>query len=88
PFWKGVHWVVSTLTDNSVKLSPENYLLHLTPLSLATYKKTITLYLINEARSLIPTYWKQATAPSTDDWINRVGDIRNIEDLIMTADGR
>ncbi|CAH2284932.1 Hypothetical predicted protein [Pelobates cultripes] len=52
---------------------------------LTTYKKAIIPYLINAARSLIPTFWRQTSAPATTDWITRVEDIRNIEETILAA---
>ncbi|CAH2247411.1 Hypothetical predicted protein [Pelobates cultripes] len=76
------------LMYNTVDLTPENYLLHLTPLPLATYKKTITPYLINAARSLIPAFWKKTATPSMTDWIMRIEDMRTIEELILIARGQ
>lgn len=55
------------------------FLLHDTPSSVKSYKKSVIPYFFNAAKSLIPRFWKQATCPFLLDWKTEVDKILEAE---------
>ena len=48
-------------------------------------KKSLLRHLLNAAKACIPLYWKQQCPPTIGCWLRKVEEMKNIEDLILTA---
>lgn len=85
PFWSEIHQLISQITTYTPDFSPARYLLHHTPGSPGSYKKSLTLHLINAANLCIPAHWRHPAPPTLEEWIRRVDRIANMEQLIAQA---
>lgn len=85
PFWRAIHRLIAQISTYSPAFTPERYLLHHTPVSSGSYKKSLTIHLINAANLCIPTLWRNTSPPTVQDWIRRVDKIAEMENLICQA---
>lgn len=85
PFWQEINQLITQITTFQMAPSPALYLLHHTHASLRSYKKSLTLHLINAANLCIPALWRNTTPPTVQDWIRRVDRIADMENLISQS---
>uniref|UniRef100_A0A8C5QKS0 Reverse transcriptase domain-containing protein n=1 Tax=Leptobrachium leishanense TaxID=445787 RepID=A0A8C5QKS0_9ANUR len=85
-FWEVVWTYIKEVTDLDLPFHPMVALLHVIPLSVDKYVKSVAVHLLNAARALIPRYWKQTSPPTIFDWIDRVEYVRELEELHYTLE--
>lgn len=85
PFWSDIHELISRITTYTPDFSPARYLLHHRQGSPSSYKKTLTIHLINAANLCIPARWRNPSPPTVQDWTLRVDRIAEMEQLISQA---
>lgn len=87
-FWRVIHETIQLFTDKTITKDPAFFLLHATETPDKVYKRSVIRHLLDAARACIPLCWKSTTPPSIDMWLGKVEDIRQMEDLIHTAQHR
>uniref|UniRef100_A0A8C5PTT4 Reverse transcriptase zinc-binding domain-containing protein n=1 Tax=Leptobrachium leishanense TaxID=445787 RepID=A0A8C5PTT4_9ANUR len=85
-FWEVVWTYIKEITSLDLPFHPKVALLHVIPLSINNYVKSVTVHLLNAARALIPKFWKQQSPPAIFDWIDRVEYVRELEELHYTLE--
>lgn len=68
--------------DISEHDDPIAILLNLTPLSRKCYHKSLLKHLLNAACAYIPRMWEKNAAKMVTQWIARLNDIEEMEDLM------
>lgn len=84
-FWRIIQQTIQNFTERPIKLDPGFFLLHATDMSSKKYKNSLLKHLLDAAKSYIPLLLKSIKPPTTGMWIRKVEDIREMEDLILTA---
>lgn len=82
-FWKMVEETVETTTGVSLGENPAAFLLHDIPLSNDKYKNLLLKHLLTAAKACIPVFWKSNVSPTRLQWMARVSEIQQMEDLTM-----
>lgn len=88
PFWKEVHNLISHITTYILDCSPAQFLLHHTSLSKKSYFKSLAMHMVNAAKLCIPIHWRSKNAPTIREWLSRISNIKNIEELIHISQDR
>lgn len=87
-FWRVIRETVQLFTDRTIANDPAFFLLHATDIPDKIYNRSVIRHLLDAARACIPLCWKSALPPTIDMWLRKVEDIRQLEDLIHTAQHR
>lgn len=87
-FWKVVRETVQIFTDRTITDDPALFLLHATDTPDKTFKKSVIRHLLDAAKACIPLCWRSPLPPTISMWLERVEEIRKMEDLILTAQHR
>lgn len=86
-FWTEVRDIIRQITETQINLDAACCLLHISNFPYKRYKKSLTIHLLNAAKALIPTRWKNTQAPSIKEWLRKVSEICRMEDfLAQTSD--
>lgn len=80
-FWSSVREVIHQITGIHLQLSPEVFLLHLAPMGMKKYKKSLLIHLLNAAKACIPAFWKQVDPPTVGHWLGRIREIQLMESM-------
>lgn len=83
-FWKMVSETVKEITGVSLGENPAAFLLHDIPLPIDKYNKSLLRHLLTAAKACIPALWKSTVAPTKIQWISRIAEIQQMENLTMT----
>lgn len=81
-FWREILKMIEKINGGEVKQDPWWCLLHTTGESRKKYRTTMTPYLLNGAKALIPRQWKSKKIPSVKKWLREVDKIRLMEELL------
>lgn len=87
PFWNEVKVLIKKITETKVELTPACCLLHLSNTSFKRYKRSLTIHLLNAAKSQIPLHWLSTSTPTVGDWLSRVSEIHEMEDVLAQDKG-
>ena len=82
-FWKMVTETINTITGTNLIDRPAAVLLLDIPLSSEKYKNSLIRHLVVAARACIPAMWKQETPPSRAQWLAKIAEIQQMENLTM-----
>lgn len=66
--------------------APWECLFHDARKTVSQYKNTLVPYLLNAAKSLIPSLWRTQEPPNMKVWVAMVEWVRSIEETIHTTD--
>ena len=88
PFWGRVKDIIQKFTESRIEEKPAFFLLHLSDIPIKRYENSIVPYLVNAAKACIPSNWKKVQPPSIREWVNRVEEIRRMEELIAISQNR
>ena len=86
-FWEKIHHLIKQITETKLVLNAACSLLHMSSFSLTRYKKSLTMHLLNAAKSLIPLHWNSAKVPTVSDWLHRVAEACEMEDTLAQDRG-
>ena len=81
PFWNKIAVAIKHIANVDILEDPALCLLHLTGSSVRSYRKSLTLRLLNAARACIPIFWKQTVIPTYELWCGKVNEIFKMEEL-------
>lgn len=84
-FWKTIQHTVQKFTERPILADPAFFLLHASNMSGKAYKKSLIRHLLDAAKACIPLLWKSTKSLTVGMWLNKVEDIRKMEDLVLTA---
>lgn len=76
---------ISSITAESLAFSPATFLLHMNPRTLKSYRKLLTMFLINAARLCIPRLWGSTKTLSLLDWYKQVDKLAEMEELVSIS---
>lgn len=79
-FWQPGLQLIHIFTDVSLQDDPAAALLNLTPLPRKWYHNSLLKHL-NAARAYIPCMWKQKSIRTVAQWLARVDDLEQMENL-------
>lgn len=82
PYWTEIHRLITQITSYAPDFTPAQYMLHHTSMPLSSYKKSLTLHLINAANLCVPVHWRSSTPPTVAEWFKRVDRTAEMEKLI------
>lgn len=82
-FWDVVHKTVIEVYILPVEFSPAQYLLHLSPMPIWLYWRSLAMHMINAARMCIPVHCCSKVAPAIKEWLFRVDRIAKMEELFF-----
>lgn len=88
PFWEGVSSTIQSLTSVDLRDNPAACLLHLTTRPIQKYKKTLTMQLLNAAKTCIPALWRNPLPPTRVMWYSKVNCILRMEELTATLQNK
>uniref|UniRef100_A0A8C5Q5Y4 Reverse transcriptase domain-containing protein n=1 Tax=Leptobrachium leishanense TaxID=445787 RepID=A0A8C5Q5Y4_9ANUR len=88
PFWARIYDILKEFIDPLPEFSPAALLLHHNNYSIASYKRTLAIRVLNTAKALIPLFWRQLTPPPLTLWFTRMEELHSIEHLIFKASDR
>uniref|UniRef100_A0A8C5PW08 Reverse transcriptase domain-containing protein n=1 Tax=Leptobrachium leishanense TaxID=445787 RepID=A0A8C5PW08_9ANUR len=88
PFWRLVRDTVTTVTDLDLPLTPETFLLTHVRCPVTTFKRSVALPMLMTARLIIARSWRSESPPSYRDWLARMEEVRNQEDLVARTEGK
>lgn len=80
PYWEDIRSQIKDIMGLDVPLSPVHFLLHVPPMPVSLYKKSVLPHLLNAAKRLLPIYWKQTQILGREEWRHKVSEIREAED--------
>lgn len=60
PYWEDIKSQIKDIMDLDIPLSPIHYLLHIPPMPITQYKKSILPHLLNAAKRLLPIFFGKA----------------------------
>ena len=81
-FWKEISKWTRHITETTLNLDAACCLLHINHFPYRKYKKSLTRHMLNAAKSLIPIHWNTKVAPTTKDWLDRIGYIYEMEETV------
>lgn len=81
-FWKGVHCHTTLITTYQIEFAPAQMLLHHSAIPKRDYQHSLSLHLLNAAKTCIPTLWKSSKPPTIADWIRLINKVAEMEDLV------
>lgn len=84
-YWSKIRELILHSTDTKIKLTPACCLLRISNYPLGRYKQTLTKYLLNAAKSLIPKQWKMTKVASIRDWARTVNHISEMEETLVMS---
>lgn len=87
-FWRVERETVQQFTDRTITDDPAFFLLHASNIPDRIYKKSVIRHLLDAAKACIPLHWKSTLPPTIDLWLQKVEEIKKMEDLILTAQNR
>uniref|UniRef100_A0A8C5QKU6 Reverse transcriptase domain-containing protein n=1 Tax=Leptobrachium leishanense TaxID=445787 RepID=A0A8C5QKU6_9ANUR len=88
PFWSRIHDILTVFTDPPPEFTPAAFLLHHNTYSVAAYKRTMAIRILNIAKALVPLYWLQLTPPPLSLWFTRMEELHTVEQLVFSASDR
>uniref|UniRef100_A0A803TUP7 Reverse transcriptase domain-containing protein n=1 Tax=Anolis carolinensis TaxID=28377 RepID=A0A803TUP7_ANOCA len=82
-YWKMIHLESQKILKKTFPLKPEYYLLGLTDLetNFNSNEDKIFTYISTAARIIFAKYWKLQDVPTKDEWLGKVDDIRDMDEL-------
>lgn len=83
-FWDMVEQPVKEITCVSLERKPIAYLRQDTPLSNKRSKNSLLKHLLMAAKACIPALWKSPVVLTKAQWMARIREIKEMEDLMMT----
>lgn len=84
-FWIQVHEITSQVTTYSLDYTPAQFILHHSSTSAHSYWKSLVVHMISAAKLCIPVHWGSSCAPIVPEWLTRLGNIAEMEELIHIA---
>lgn len=84
-FWREVRQLTQKFTD---RVDPAYFLLHANDTPTRIYKKSVVRHLLDAAKTCIPLFWKSTQTPTIALWLQKVEEINQMEDLILTSQNR
>uniref|UniRef100_A0A803U1D9 Reverse transcriptase zinc-binding domain-containing protein n=1 Tax=Anolis carolinensis TaxID=28377 RepID=A0A803U1D9_ANOCA len=80
-YWKEIHKECGKIMKKNTQLRPELYLLGLTNTKLEANEEKILNYLVIGARIVFAKVWRSNQIPTTDQWLLKIWEIRNMDKL-------
>lgn len=87
PYWSKGLDPIRQITDINLPQDPWTILFHATQRTIGRYKRSLIPHLLNTAKALIPTLWSQPMSPSMKSWLQKVSDVRLMEEHTHIARG-
>lgn len=81
-FWQQIIRWITQIMDTPLVLDASAWLLHINSHSLWKCKRSLTRYLLNTAKALIPIYWKSTYVPTVKDWFAKVNTVYNMKETL------
>uniref|UniRef100_A0A8C5M261 Uncharacterized protein n=1 Tax=Leptobrachium leishanense TaxID=445787 RepID=A0A8C5M261_9ANUR len=85
-YWKWIRDAIRDVTDITLDLKPQVFLLLLTGQPTTSFRKSVAFRLLLAARYLVPRHWRRKTVPSLREWVTQVDEIYRVEERIASRD--
>lgn len=82
-FWKMASETINEISGVSLGENPAAFLLYDVPVPTEKYKNSLLRHLLTAAKACIPALWKSTSSPTRSQWLGRVTEIQQMENLTM-----
>lgn len=86
-FWNKIYKIYLAVTGINIQPDVLVSVLSMIPGSVKSIKKGILKHFLTAARTSIARKWKNRTAPSIDEWMCKMSEMRSLEERMMIEDG-
>lgn len=86
-FWNKIYKIYPAKTGINLQPNILVSVLSVIPGSVKNIKKDILKYFLTAARTTIARKWKNRTAPSIDEWMSEMSEMRSMEERMMIEKG-
>uniref|UniRef100_A0A803TG30 Reverse transcriptase zinc-binding domain-containing protein n=1 Tax=Anolis carolinensis TaxID=28377 RepID=A0A803TG30_ANOCA len=80
-YWTEIHKESRKILKKDLPFRPELYLLGVTNTNLGKNEEKILNYLVTGARIVFARIWRSNQVPTTDQWLVKISDIKNMDKL-------